>query len=302
LEWLQHFDSHTYSRTKGGYRLLILDGHESHHSAEFELYAKEQKIVTLCMPAHSSHRLQPLDVGCFGPLKTAYSRQIERLMKLHITHIQKEDFFDAFYAAFQQAITESNAIGGFRGSGLVPLDPDSVISKLDVVIRTPSPQPSLDLPNLWTSKTPTNPQEAISQSDFVSKKVSNHQNSSPTAIHKAIGQLSKGLQGTMHEVALLRTEVQGLREANSILSKRRRVKKQRLQTGGSLTAPEGRNIVAQRAEKADLRTKRRQDRAQQRGGEKRVTRCRSCGASGHNARNCKADADQAIESTIEVAN
>jgi hypothetical protein len=163
LEWIQHFDSHTNSLRKGAFRLLILDGYESHHSTEFELYAKEQKIITLYMPAHSSHRLQPLDVGCFGPLKTTYSRQIERLIKLHITHITKVEFFNAFYAAFQQAITKSNAISDFRGSGLVPLDPDSVISKLDVVICTPSPQPlSPDLPNLWTSKTPSNPQKALS--------------------------------------------------------------------------------------------------------------------------------------------
>jgi hypothetical protein len=32
LEWIQHFDYYTAPRTKGKYRLLILDGHESHHS------------------------------------------------------------------------------------------------------------------------------------------------------------------------------------------------------------------------------------------------------------------------------
>ena len=52
------------------------------------------------MPPHSSHILQPLDVGCFGPLKKSYGRQIEHLMRAHITHITKEDFFPAFQAAF----------------------------------------------------------------------------------------------------------------------------------------------------------------------------------------------------------
>ncbi|KAH7464397.1 hypothetical protein FOMA001_g17659 [Fusarium oxysporum f. sp. matthiolae] len=69
LEWLKHFDQATAKRTNSRYRLLILDGHESHHSVEFEEYCKENKIITLCMPAHASHLLQPLDVGCFGPLK-----------------------------------------------------------------------------------------------------------------------------------------------------------------------------------------------------------------------------------------
>ena len=126
-------------RTIGGYRLLVLDGHESHHSDEFEEYCKEHNIITLCMPAHSSHILQPLDVGCFGPLKKAYGQQIEDMMQAYITHITKDDFFPAFHAAFNIAMTESNIQGGFRGAGLLPFDPKSVISTLDLKLKTPTP-------------------------------------------------------------------------------------------------------------------------------------------------------------------
>ena len=38
LDWIKRFDKHTKDRTKGAYRILILDGHESHHSVDFELY------------------------------------------------------------------------------------------------------------------------------------------------------------------------------------------------------------------------------------------------------------------------
>ena len=86
LDWIKHFDHHIASRTKGGRRLLILDGHESHHSTPFEVYCQEHNIVTLYMPAHSSHYLQPLDVGCYGPLKQAYGRQIEHLV-VHVSSI-----------------------------------------------------------------------------------------------------------------------------------------------------------------------------------------------------------------------
>ena len=113
MDWIQHFEKHTKPRTISGYRLLVLDGHESHHSDEFEEYCKEHNIVTLCMPAHSSHILQPLNVGCFSPLKKAYGRQIEDMMRAHISHITKDDFFPAFHAAFNIAMTESNIQGGF---------------------------------------------------------------------------------------------------------------------------------------------------------------------------------------------
>lgn len=81
LDWIKHFEKHSRSRTKGKYRLLILDGHESHSSVEFDQYCKEHDIITLCMPPHSSHLLQPLDVGCFGPLKRAYGKEIEEFVR-----------------------------------------------------------------------------------------------------------------------------------------------------------------------------------------------------------------------------
>ncbi|KAH7463260.1 hypothetical protein FOMA001_g18047 [Fusarium oxysporum f. sp. matthiolae] len=150
LEWLKHFNRCTTNRSTGPYRLLILDGHESHHSADFQTYCEENNIITLCMPPHSSHLLQPLDLGCFGPLKKAYGREIEQLIRRSITHISKTEFFLAFYAAFQATITKENIKRGFKGAGLVPFDPEYVISKLDVQLRTPTPveeeaQPSFEI-------------------------------------------------------------------------------------------------------------------------------------------------------------
>ena len=144
LEWLRHFDTHTKRRTVGSYRLLIIDGHESHKSLQFQNYCKENKIITLCMPPHSSHLLQPLDVGCFAPLKRAYGRQGELLIKQGINHITKIEFLPCFIAAFKVAITKSNIKGSFRGAGLVPFNPEVVISKLNVKLRTPSPLPIIE--------------------------------------------------------------------------------------------------------------------------------------------------------------
>lgn len=74
LEWIRHLEKHTAARTKGPYRILIIDGHKSHVSADFQAFCKEKNIITISIPPHSSHLLQPLDVGCFGPLKRAYGR------------------------------------------------------------------------------------------------------------------------------------------------------------------------------------------------------------------------------------
>ena len=64
----------------GIYRLLIIDGYESHNLLQFTKYYKENKIIILYILPYSSHILQPLDVGCFSPLKMVYGRQVEKLM------------------------------------------------------------------------------------------------------------------------------------------------------------------------------------------------------------------------------
>jgi hypothetical protein len=113
FEWLKHFDWHTKNRVIGACWLLILDGHESHHSLEFQDFCKENNIFTLCMLPHSSHLLQPLDIGCFSPLKKAYSRQVESLIQNRINHITKLEFLPAFKAAFHQAFTTADICSAF---------------------------------------------------------------------------------------------------------------------------------------------------------------------------------------------
>ena len=241
------------------------------------------------MPPHSSHLLQPLDVGCFGPLKKAYGRQIELKMKAGTSHITKEDFFSAFSIAFRDVMTEKNIQGGFRGAGLVPHSPEAVLSKLDVKLKTPTPPGSAHgLTESWTSRTPTTTNEATSQSDFIKSRISRHQGSSPTSIIEAIDHFTKGAKVIMHQFALLKSEVATLREENAILSRRRRAKKIRLREGGSMTLGEGQDQVSQREVDVQLQEERRQNRASFTRSAPKKRCCGICGKTGHNVRTCQA--------------
>jgi hypothetical protein len=95
IAWLKYFDMHTRSCTVGVYRLLIIDGHKSHISVNLRDMYKEAKIITLCIPAHLSHLLQPLDVAVFSPLKYAYSAEISGLACAMVTKINKPAFIQA---------------------------------------------------------------------------------------------------------------------------------------------------------------------------------------------------------------
>jgi len=175
MNWIRYFDFYIVSRTKGKYRLLILNGYDSYYFKKFETYYQEYNIITLYIPPHSSHLLQPLNINCFGPLKKAYSRQIKQLMRINIIYISKLKFLYAFRKAFFASITEKNIQGGFTGAGLIPYNPEKVISKLNIRIRTPIPLAlSLRIVLPWVSQTLHNPQEATSQSVFIKTQISNH--------------------------------------------------------------------------------------------------------------------------------
>jgi hypothetical protein len=287
VEWLKHFVKHTEGKVVGARRLLILDGHESHHSLKFQELCRENNIYTLCMPPHSSHLLQPLDVGCFSPLKRAYSREIESLMRNHINHITKLEFLPAFKAAFNRSFTPANICSAFRGAGLVPHQPDAVLSKLDVQLRTPTPADVTEA--LWEARTPSNLRELDAQSTLIRDRVRQHKSSSPASIIEAINQLKKGAEVMMLSAELMRDRIVSLERANEAASKRKQRKRKRLQKGGALAKGAGEEILAQREARQQIARKGCQGGEQLGLSRQALARCTRCRETGHNSRTCQKD-------------
>jgi hypothetical protein len=286
VEWLEHFNAHTKARTVGARRLLILDGHESHHSLEFQEICKENNIYTLCMPPHSSHLLQPLDVGCFSPLKRAYSREIESLIRDHINHVTKLEFLPALKAAYNRSFTPANIQSAFRGAGLVPHQPDAVLSKLDVQLRTPTPPAAL-INTLWEARTPSNIRELEAQSTLIRERVRKHKSSSPASIIEAINQLKKGAEVMMLSAELMRDRITSLEKANKAASERKQRKKKRIQKQGVLTKGAGEDIITQREAEQQITREERQRGEQLGVSRQSLARCKRCRERGHNSRTCK---------------
>ena len=53
---------------------LLLDGHSTHYQPQVIRFAMEHNCIMLCLPPHTTHESQPLDVGVFSPLKVHWSR------------------------------------------------------------------------------------------------------------------------------------------------------------------------------------------------------------------------------------
>ncbi len=129
LAWIQKcFDPETKVCQKGEYRMLLIDGHASHITTKVIDYCISQKIVLLCLSAHTTHLLQPLDVGVFAPLATAYKAHVQRVTRLGGSYsIDKTDFLELYQQAWHEAITPPNIKKTWTATGLLPFSPALVL-------------------------------------------------------------------------------------------------------------------------------------------------------------------------------
>jgi hypothetical protein len=112
------------------------------------------------MPAHSSHLLQPLDVGCFAVLKRVYSRFVSDLARNAYNHIDKLDFLADYPRAREEAFQPHIIRNSFAATRIVPVDAERVLSKLNISLRTPTP-PSSRLSSRSSQFTPKTPKTVI---------------------------------------------------------------------------------------------------------------------------------------------
>jgi hypothetical protein len=133
LEWFkQLFIPQTGGNNlKGKYRLLIFDGHASHISSEVIRECVKHKVILLCLPPHTTHLLQPLDIGLFGPLSIYYKQEIRiRSEYGYNLKVDQMDFLKAYFIARDKAFSKENIISAFKKSGLNPYDPALLIAQL----------------------------------------------------------------------------------------------------------------------------------------------------------------------------
>lgn len=135
------FDRETKDKARRQWRLLFLDGHGSHLTMKFFDYCDDNKILLATYPPHSTHSLQPLDVGIFSPLSHAYSSELEAYLHISmgLSHITKRDFFRLFFPAWVKALSSKNIISSWRTVGIHPFNPEIVLARFS---REPQSRPS----------------------------------------------------------------------------------------------------------------------------------------------------------------
>ncbi|KAM4064008.1 DDE superfamily endonuclease [Hirsutella rhossiliensis] len=234
--------------------------------SEFDDFCKKNSIIWLFYPPHSTHLLQALDFGCFSALKNSYGRLVQEKVELGTFRIDKTDFLVLYHQAHRITFTEKTIKNAFEAVGIVPYNPQKVLSRLNV--RTPSPllQPTtldpchapkvldhgrwLGKARGWEAsrsgsqrlaKTPHNITELEAQAKALQKQV-------------AVRYLVKGCQMAMHGAALLSEENERLRSENQRQRRKRDMRRSYVAHGGVLAVEKGLRLAEERANGVEGKT------------------------------------------------
>ncbi|RYP57397.1 hypothetical protein DL771_011482 [Monosporascus sp. 5C6A] len=131
LKWLREvFIPHTKPEDPDEWRLLVIDGHNSHTTEEFMWMCLQNKIYIIFLPAHASHVFQPLDVGIFATLKRRFRHWFrERCYGRASEATDKTDFLWALSKAWNEVMMTSKYImKGWEATGLRPINREKMLN------------------------------------------------------------------------------------------------------------------------------------------------------------------------------
>ncbi|KAM4064032.1 DDE superfamily endonuclease [Hirsutella rhossiliensis] len=232
LHWLKGvFDPYTRRRTVGTRRLLILDGHGSHVTPEFDKYSSGCRVL----------------FAFENDIWAECSREDAR----RVNHIDKEDFLLLYIEARRQALSRRTSEVDRNGNDNANDDGDK---------HTPPRK-------LEAHKTPCN----VSQlTTHVEGLLQRRPQNAGTPVSQAINQLIKGCQMAMHSAALLADENRHLRSENQRRKRKREQRREYIGDGGALSVAEGTAKIKRRREKEEERARRLRAREDEQAGQQLI--------------------------------
>lgn len=194
IKWLQHFIAYVKPSAEEKV-LLVLDGHTTHSkNLEAITLAKAHGVILLQLPGHTTHRLQPLDVAVFKPLQTYYDEAVSKWLRTYEPPVTQFEVSSLLSEAYSRAATLSNAMNGFKATGIWPVD-RNVFSDADFI-------PSSIHSQAYTSDQPEEPPRGPPSNDDRPMR-SNEENAAMPQSPEARPTSSRSLAVTVHEISPL---------------------------------------------------------------------------------------------------
>ena len=107
-----------------------MDGHSSHVSIDVIELARDNNVHLLCLPSHTTHILQPLDVGVFKSFKSNFSKACTKYLAANPGRVITSDRLASLVAeAWPHSLTPLNVMSGFKKCGIFPLNPSEITDR-----------------------------------------------------------------------------------------------------------------------------------------------------------------------------
>lgn len=134
--------------TESGPVVLFFDGHHSHISVRLIELSRGSNVHLMLLPSNTTHVLQPLDVGVYGPLKQAWKNILGQYkMETRAATIGKEEIPKLVAQLWDRSFKPQHLQGGFRETGLFPVNSAAIPSwKLAPALPLQSSTPTRQRP------------------------------------------------------------------------------------------------------------------------------------------------------------
>ena len=253
VKWLNHFIKFSDAGPNSDWKLLLMDNHHSHETGEFIQLANLNHILPYPLLPHSSHFMQPCNVGLFQPHKHWQDIKLnEAVAQLDVEYHLKSFLRDLSWVR-EQTFKKETIKSAFRKSGMYPPNPSECIKLLKSF--TPPPKAPPALPVL-----PRTPIKAIQAESILFELENKILDPLSSATKPKVQSLIKGTKEILTYSQLQEQELRVV-QARRIEEMERKVTKRKvIQKYGGLSLRDAEVKIAEKARKEQELLKRKQDR------------------------------------------
>lgn len=136
--------------------MLIFDVYSYHITLEFNCYCQEYVIIVLYMLSYLSHILQSLNIKCFSILKWLYMQQVEQLIGINVSYIDKWEFLQLYQQVCLKVLYSTNIQSSFAATILVSYNSNHVLALIYMKMHILLSKCRFQTAGLWKAETSHN--------------------------------------------------------------------------------------------------------------------------------------------------
>ena len=225
---------------------MLIDRHTSYRTREFIIYCDERKIIPFCLPPHSTHLLQPLDMVVFQPLKHYHAEAIDQATRTGCSDFNKVGFLSAIGFIREQAFKPTTIIYSFRKTGPIPYYPNNVLTRLHASDLSTDNRPATFFPIQADLDPPTTPQTVRASEEHA--RYLQGINPVSSRFQASLARFSKGSLAQAHAGNQAYKDLENPRSAEQARSVRQNRSRRSTQHGGAVYAHETKAAIRKKAE------------------------------------------------------